>query len=412
MMGLVSRLLRRFCRDDRGQIMVIFALGAPALLMITAGAIDLMSVQAARGRLQDIADAAALAGAAELGLAISDEAATSRALTFVQSNIDEWREAPTVVPRVAVLEQQGRRIVEVELKGHSPSFFANMLPPGGWNFGAQAQAVAVGVTPLCVLVTGETRDRVLNIRDTGRIRAPACMVHSNRDILVDRGRIEASIVQAVTSARGSISPVPGTGAAPIADPLVGLALDEPQACPRVRRLTAATSGVIRLQPGVHCGGYSMAGDSQLILEPGEHWFVGGHLTIKDDARLGGVNVVLFFDMASRFDFRDHAMVNLDGRKTGEYAGMVMVATRGNIQDFTITSDRVETLLGVIYVPDARLIVAGSADVARDSAWTVIVARRLQLNGSPSLVINANYSSSTVPVPDGVGPRANGSQLIH
>ena len=76
MMGLISRLLRRFCRDERGQIMVIFALGAPALLMITAGAIDLMSVQAARGRLQDIADAAALAGAAELGLAISDEAAT------------------------------------------------------------------------------------------------------------------------------------------------------------------------------------------------------------------------------------------------------------------------------------------------------------------------------------------------
>ena len=412
MMGLISRLLRRFCRDERGQIMVIFALGAPALLMITAGAIDLMSVQAARGRLQDIADAAALAGAAELGLAISDEAATSRPLTFVESNIDEWREAPSVVPRVAVLERQGRRIVEVELKGHSPSFFANMLPPGGWNFGAQAQAVAVGVTPLCVLVTGETRDRVLNIRDTGRIRAPACMVHSNRDILVDGGRIEASIVQAVTSARGSISPVPGTGAAPIADPLVGLALDEPQACPRARTLTAATSGVIRLRPGVHCGGYSMAGDSQLILEPGEHWFVGGHLEIKNNARLSGVNVVLFFDMASRFDFRDSAVVNLDGRNTGAYAGMVMVATRGNIQDFTITSDRVETLLGVIYVPDARLIVAGSADVARDSAWTVIVARRLQLNGSPSLVINANYSSSNVPVPDGVGPRANGSQLIH
>jgi hypothetical protein len=67
---------------------------------------------------------------------------------------------------------------------------------------------------------------------------------------------------------------------------------------------------------------------------------------------------------------------------------------------------------VIYVPDAQLIVDGSADVARDSAWTVIVARMLQLKGSPSLVINANYSSSSVPVPDGVGPRAGGSQLIH
>lgn len=412
MLGFISRLLRRFGRDDGGQIMVIFALGAPALLMITAGVIDLMNVHSARSRLQDIADAAALAGAAELGLAISDDAASSRATSFIQSNLEEWREAPDVVPRVAVLKQQGRRIVEVELKGHATSFFANMLPPGGWNFSATAQAVAVGITPLCVLVTGETKNKVLNIKDAGRIRAPACMVHSNRDILVEGGRIEASIVQAVTSARGSISPVPGTGAAPIADPFVGLALDEKQPCPDAKEKEDVITGVIRLRPGVHCGGYKMAGDSVLILEPGEHWFLGGHLEIKENALLSGADVVLFFDKASKFDFKDHALVNLDGRKTGAYAGMVMVATRGNTQDFIITSDHVETLLGVIYVPDAQLIVDGSADVARDSAWTVIVARMLQLKGSPSLVINANYSSSSVPVPDGVGPRAGGSQLIH
>lgn len=412
MFGAIARLVRRFGRDDRGQIMIISALGAPALLMITAGAIDLMNVHSARGRLQDIADAAALAGAAELGLAISDDAAASRATSYIQSNLAEWREAPDVVPRVAVLMQQGRRVVEVELKGHSPSFFVNMLPPGGWKFGATAQAVAVGITPLCVLVTGETKDKVLNIKDSGRIRAPACLVHSNRDILVEGGRIEASIVQAVTSARGSISPVPGTGAAPILDPFVGLALDEKQPCPAAEEKEDVTTGVIRLRPGVHCGGYKMAGDSVLILEPGEHWFLGGHLEIKENARLSGADVVLFFDKASKFDFKDHALVNLDGRKSGAYAGMVMVATRGNTQDFIITSDHVETLLGVIYVPDARLIVDGSADVARDSAWTVIVARMLQLKGSPSLMINANYSSSNVPVPDGVGPRANGSQLIH
>ncbi len=91
--------------------------------------------------------------------------------------------------------------------------------------------------------------------------------------------------------------------------------------------------------------------------------------------------------------------------------MVMAGTRGNTQDFVITSDHVESLLGVIYVPEARLIIEGKSDVARDSAWTVIVARELQLKGSPSLVVNANYTSSDVPVPQGVGPRQGGSQLI-
>ena len=58
-----------------------------------------------------------------------------------------------------------------------------------------------------------------------------------------------------------------------------------------------------------------------------------------------------------------------------------------------------------------MFVEGKDEVARDSAWTVIVARMLQLKGSPSLIINANYAASDVPVPDGVGPRSGGAQLV-
>ncbi|MBF0665808.1 MAG: hypothetical protein IR159_09765, partial [Brevundimonas sp.] len=119
----------------------------------------------------------------------------------------------------------------------------------------------------------------------------------------------------------------------------------------------------------------------------------------------------FFDQQSKFEFKDQARVNLDGRKSGPYAGIVMGAMRDNKQDFVVSADHVESLLGVIYVPSARLIVEGSSDVARDSAWTVIVAEELQLKGSPSLFINANYDASDVPVPNGVGPRTGGSRLI-
>lgn len=118
-----------------------------------------------------------------------------------------------------------------------------------------------------------------------------------------------------------------------------------------------------------------------------------------------------FDKLSKFEFRDQSRVNLDGRRTGAYAGMVLAALRGNTQDFLISSDHVDRLLGVIYIPDAKLIVDGRSEVARDSAWTVVVAKSMQLQGTPSLVINANYSGSSVPVPEGVGPRDGGSQLV-
>jgi hypothetical protein len=132
-----------------------------------------------------------------------------------------------------------------------------------------------------------------------------------------------------------------------------------------------------------------------------------------NARLKGTDVVLFFDKGSKFAFEGNSEISLDGRKRGTYAGMVMIAARGNTEDFLMSSDHVTNLLGVIYVPDAQLIVQGKGgNIAKDSDWTVIVARSLQLSGAPSLVINANYAGSEVPVPVGVGPGDGGIRLVN
>lgn len=409
------RRLGGFGRNERGNIALMFALSAPAVVLIAVGAIDLGNVQSNRVKLQDIADTAALAGANELGLAIDDATAVERAQAFVAGHLSEWPKGPTVTPVIQVVEQDDQRVIEVTLNGHTPSFFANMLPPGGWKYSAQARAVSVAMTPLCVLVSGGSGSKLLNVKNTGRISAPECLVHSNRDILVEGGSIGAYQVQAVTSATGVISPDPGTGAAPIEDPFKDLTLTPQKPCKLIDLAMPINllAGTFRLSAGVHCGIHIFGGNAQLILEPGEHWFMSGKLEMRDDARLTGSDVVLFFDQKSKFEFKGHSTVNLEGRKRGAFAGMVMVAERGNTQDFIISSDNVDSLLGVIYVPDARLTVeGGNNDVARDSAWTVIVSKALELKGAPSLIINANYSASDVPVPTGVGPRGGGSQLVH
>ena len=367
-------------------------------------------MQSSKSRLQDVADAAALAGAWELGLAIDDGAAIARAETFVKGQVSEWAEAPTIVSTITVEETRAQRIIRVKLNGHRPSFFGSMLPPGGWRFSAEAGATTVGLVPLCVLVSGDTGSKVLNVKDKARISAPACLVHSNRDIDVEGGSISASATQAVTRAVGIISPAPGTGAAPIDDPFSQMVLSPPTHCGGSAKIDKK-SGIISIPPGVHCGGIKVSGNTQLILEPGEHWFKSGALEVAENATLRGSDVVLFFDKASKFQFQDKALVTLEGRRTGAYAGVVMAATRDNTQDFVISSDNVDSLLGVIYVPNAVLIVEGTEDVARDSAWTVIVAESVQLKGSPSLIINANYTGSAVPVPQGVGPRTGGSSLV-
>jgi hypothetical protein len=414
----VRALTQRLLRETRGSIALKFALAVPAIALLSAGAIDLFAVTAAQTRLQAIADAGALAGAPALALATDGAAARERSASFVAAQLSEWSDAPNVVETYEVVTQGGQRGIRVLLQANRQSFFVNMLPPGGWNFKGEATATSVGLVPLCVLVTGTTANRVLHVRDTGRMTAPSCMVHSNRDIEVSGGAITAAAVQAVTSAGGAISPAANTGAALIDDPFANLDLDRAVGSGTGCTAAAATvgkvsvsSGVHYISPGNHCGGIEATGDARIVLQRGEHHFLKGNLLIDGSARLEGEDVVLLFDVASRFAFQSAARVNLEGRQSGAFAGLVMASLRANQQDFIISADQVETLLGVIYVPSARLIVEGTADVARDSAWTVIVARELRLSGSPSLFINANYDASDVPVPSGVGPRVGGSRLI-
>lgn len=411
--GLAGRA-QRLWSDTRGNIGLMAALIGPGVILLAVGAIDLLAVRTAHSRLQSIADAGALAGAPQLSLATDGAGARERAESFVVAAMSEWADAPTYTGAYEVIDQGGQRAIQVVLRGHRPSFFGDLLPPGGWHFVGDATATSVGLVPLCVLITGDSRPRMLHIKESGRLRAPSCMVHSNRDILVQGGSITGQAVQAVTSATGTISPSPGTGAAVIDDPFANLDLDPARhicSAAARRQPLSLTQGVRRLPPGVHCGGLNAAGTATVYLEPGEHWFIGGHLRVSEDARLEGDNVVLFFDTASKFDFIDRGLVRLAGRTEGPYAGIVMGSTRDNRQDFTISSDHVESLLGVVYVPSARMIVEGSADVARDSAWTVIVADGMEMRGSPSLYINADYNASAVPVPAGVGPQAGRSRLL-
>lgn len=416
---LVQRMVRfagRLRRSERGSIALKFAFAGPAVILLGVGGIDLMAVHTAKARLQSIADAAALAGAPALALATDGSAARERAEAFVRGQMGEWAEAPTYEASYEILERGGQRAIRVLLRGHRTSFFANMLPPGGWNFVGDATASTAGLTPLCVLISGSNGVKLLNIKDSSQMKAPACLVHSNRDILVEGGNITAASVQAVTTAGGSISPSASTGAAPIDDPFADLDLERDPAlgvvcsAMELANRVKVSSGVHYVQAGRHCGGIEAYGTARVVLAPGEHFFLRGALVVKEDARLEGEDVVLFFDTASKFDFTDRALVSLDGRKTGPYAGIVMGAMRDNRQDFVISADHVESLLGVIYVPSARLIVDGDADVARDSAWTVIVAKEMQMKGTPSLFINANYDATDVPVPAGVGPRG-GARLI-
>jgi len=398
--GLLSALCA-FLREARGGTAVIFALGAPALALLACGAIDLAGLNSDHTAMQDAADATALAMAKQLGVATA-AGIQARATDYADGQLGPiaTRDGVTVTTTIAADNSN----VTVAIAGTRQSFFGNLLPPGGWQLAAQATASTLGELPLCVLSSGTSGTDNLLVQNASLLTASSCLVQSDQNIVADTGaNLTAGLAQATGTASGPITPAPQAGAPTIADPFASMSIPPPSPLGCLTSVLDLTQVLLVVLPGTHCGTITIGQGQTMQLLPGTHYFKGGTLTIKDNAVLKGTNVTLIFDNDASFNFTDTSSIDLTGAQNGSYAGFVILTTRNNTNAFTISSDNARRLEGAVYVPDATLQVTGTSNnVADQSAWTVVVAKSLQLTGSPNLVINANYAGSNVPVPAGAG----------
>lgn len=408
-----SRLRASLARARGGNVAVVVGLSTPAIATLVFGAVDVASVINDRGRMQSIADAAALAGARNLSVAMRDSSAEGFAQAMATSMIGEWQNAPALTVSVETTSlDEGGKAIKVVLDARRGSLFGDLLPPGGWQYAVESVATSVASTPLCILTTNEQLTDSFLVGGSSQIRAPECLLHSNNNVKVN-GLVDARQTQAVRSATGNITPDPITDVPAIPDPFADRT--SPAMLPCLGKLKNAvfhvTKGTHTLPAGKHCGLVEIAGTANVVLAPGEHYFQIGAVVVRDSARLTGSDVVMIFDTTSFMNLLHDSVVNISGRESGPYTGFAVMTARGNVRTFTIDSTHVERLDGVIYVPDATLRILGRSDVARQSDWTVIVAKSLRLSGSPRLYLNADYAASDIDVPTGVGPRDGGARLI-
>jgi Flp pilus assembly protein TadG len=401
----LAAFTRRFWADRAGALAVTFAIWVPIGAVLVAGAIDLAAVNATHQAMRDVADAAALDGARQMGL-ISNTAVAARVNANVSAQLAGQANLSYSV-NTTFNQDPGR--VTVAITGNRTSFFGNLLPPGGWSLSTSSTAEQMGTMPLCVLTTGTGSNDDIDLMNSSRMTAAGCLVHANSDIAVRQTSIlSAGIVQAAGLASGQINPSPQSDAPQITDPFANMSMNP--LLPLCLPVTTLVANVVTtLLPGVHCGDIDVAQGGTLYLLPGEHYFLNGTLRLRQNARIQGSNVVLFFDSGSKFQFTESSDIRLQGRQSGPYAGFVLATTRNNTNTFEISSTAARELLGTVYIPNATLRVLGTSPIADQSAWTVIVAKTVRLEGSANLVINHNYAGSSVPVPGGVGPSAAATQ---
>lgn len=180
--------------DQRGQILVLFAGGAIAFLLVAALAFDVGMMLVERRDEQNAADAAALAGARFVldsanysgtcaSAPASNKAVTAACDVATANGFDDTASEENVI--VHVPPEHGRYVgfpgfIEVQIDATRPSIFAGVIGRAAWPVGVFAVAAnQQNLTfPFSMLALNETKCKAMQFTGAGVVEAYA-NIHSN-----------------------------------------------------------------------------------------------------------------------------------------------------------------------------------------------------------------------------------------
>ncbi|HEX2756796.1 MAG TPA: Tad domain-containing protein [Candidatus Limnocylindrales bacterium] len=311
------RFARRRDRRASGQIIVLFVLSLTAIFAMAALLFDGAHALVLRRQIQNAGDSAALQAANlirnlkgcsatyVMGSAPGSPRAaiTTAAQTAVQAALPG-----TPASAIHVSCPDGiwnNYAVQVDVDGHSPTFFGGAVGIRGFDVKTTSQAVngPVAPAPYSVILLDNSNSSWPN----GRRGCPAALISGGPTVIFEGSMM---IDSACTAANGgglgtngnsatltfnnsavikivggyapaalTITPTPTTGAAYVKDPLLGLpAMPSTLPVRFASRQVYGGSDVV-LEPGVYVGGIQLKNSVKAFLHPGVYEFRGGGFDI-------------------------------------------------------------------------------------------------------------------------------------
>lgn len=430
-----STVFRRLRLETRGNVLLIFAILLPLLMITVATAVDYANIYSAQSSTQEAADKAALAAAQELTLVQANpETVQSVATNYAREMLAmAGLGGDSGEPVVAVNIAKNMMAIEMSITRKVPLYFGGIIGRQVQDIEARSVALLPGRTPICLLGLSRDDPNTLSFANKAQLSAEGCAIFSNsvhKDGLgaKDNAAITADFICTAGGKMGStiaFNPKPVLDCPQIDDPLAKRALEDAKGCDYTNLKVIAKS--VTLKPGVYCGGLQGHLGARITLEQGIHIFKNGPVIMTTGTRLTGEYTNLYFtgDNANLY-FGMLTTIDLTAPKDGPMAGILMFqdpatdeyeASGNEVDDeddgtaqnrprdgvYRIESNNARNLLGTIYLPRGKLLIDSTKPVADASAYTVIVVKQLDLRDGPNLVLNNDYNSTDVPVPDGLGP---------
>ena len=410
----------KFWNDTCGQIAIVFSLTLPVLLSAIGIAVDYTAWTRQQAKLQGIADATAIASARELYMANADISQVNAiANTFANAQLmGDTSDGPVSV--LAMVKDDastdGERVaaVQVDVSQGRTAYFTGFIAGNMAPLGATAVARVLGGGRLCVIGLDSDASTTIELTQRAQVTATECAVYSNATSVsgIDAGGMSQLAAELICSAGGTyggpsnFSPEPLTDCPEIEDPLSERPAPTYSGCDYSDlRVESGEFVVTRLDPGVYCGGIEIK-DSRVEFRSGVYIIKDGPLKIVANAQAWGENVGFYLTGDNAvYNFGSQSDIDFSAPSDGQLAGILFFEDRNAPEGrrHVISSKRADNLLGTIYLSRGVFVVSTNNKVAQDSAYTAVIANRIELSKSPNLYLNADYGATDIPVPNGIGP---------
>ena len=413
-------------RSRSGNFAVGFVLIAPVLLGLTGGGIDLLVYQNQVTKMQDAADNAVMAAAKEASLkGWTVTIAQAIAQNYVDENLREVANSNSA--NASTLSKTSGAFtttatVDTASKTVTVSIDMNQYPffvLGYFRHDPQihvtSKARVSGEMNICVIGLDTDSSATVALSGLAKVTSPKCAVFSNSKATDGLQAKDFSLLASdyncsaggYGGAAKNYSTQPTPDCKPIEDPLAARTAPPATGCDYTNKIVSVFIAV--LSPGTYCGGITISLGANVLFKPGTYVIKNGDLKTDTLGIAGGKGVTFYFTgEGSKFNFAPTTTIAFSAPETGAFAGILFYQDPAMVNTITyeISSSKAGILLGTIYLPNGIFKVHANNKVGDQSAYTVIVARKLDIGATAELVINADYASTKVPVPAGLGPSKN------
>ncbi|MEM8688579.1 MAG: TadE/TadG family type IV pilus assembly protein [Pseudomonadota bacterium] len=426
-MTVVQKLKSRFWKNEDGGTAITVSMVLPILLGFGVLAVDVGHFYAEKSRLQQAADLAGLSVLAKMrddGFAhvnyVSDANADYRAplREFAQNNL------PTGVGAKAIGQYdvwfgkwnfEKNWLVPFQNRAPANAVWINAsLSEARGNpvrtfFGkiyqdfvdVRVQTMAVMPVPHSYHILSPDAEPAMELTNSADLDTFTLQVNSDANnalSLVRSFNYGGWRADVTGGAPGTSESRFVTGVDPVGDFLANLPEPPVPGCSQIAYVT--TGATPELEPGVYCDGLTITGAESVVLKPGTYVIKGGPLVI--DATMAGKTIlgedVLIYLADEQAELQLSAgILGLRAKKTGDWAGVAIMAARGNNAPklHRITDVNVH-LAGIFYTPSSRVEITdgGFNTVCR---YLCFVSDTLRISGT---LVNSGSSVSTRPSPLG------------